>query len=169
MSRSFVTCTLVGVLLLALLPSSPLKAQPRLMPEQGASSVEERRIQSAIQQEVSRLQQKEEMLQMREMELKTLSREVDKKLDELEMQRSALTELLQEKRRIENEKAVELSKIYERMDPLRAARLLMSLEKELAVSIIEGMNSKRAGRILDSMDPDIAATLSQSYARLNHR
>ncbi len=170
MSRFFISCTLLGGLLLILVPSSPLKAQTGLMPaEGGATSVEERRIQSAIQQEVARLQQKEEMLQMREMELKTLSREVDSKLAELDKQRGELTELLREKRRMENEKAVELSKIYERMDPRRAAMLLVTLEKELAVAIIEGMNSKRAGRILDSMDPDIAASLSQSYARLDRR
>lgn len=134
-----------------------------------ASSVEERRIESSIQKEVARLRQKEKMLEMREMELKTLSREVDKKLADLEKERVVLTDLLKQKRQIENDKALELSKIYERMDPLRAAQLLTSLEKDLAVSIIEGMNSKRAGRVLNSMEPEIAATLSQSYASLEDR
>ena len=130
-------------------------------------TVEERRIRSSIQKEVARLRNKEKLLEMKEMELKTLSREVDKKLAEMEKARLALTELLKEKKQREDQKAQELSKIYEKMEPAKAAQLLISLEKDLAVTIIEGMNSKKAGKVLNSMEPKIAATLSKSYASLS--
>ncbi len=84
----------------------------------------------------------------------------------MEKTRIALTELLQEKRQLENEKAQALSKIYEKMDPPKAAQLLISLDKDLAVTIIEGMNSKKAGKVLNNMEPKVAATLSKSYASL---
>jgi flagellar motility protein MotE (MotC chaperone) len=137
-----------------------------LPPEGSVSTVEERRIRSSIQKEVARLKQKEKMLEMKEMELKSLSREVDKKLTEMDKARIALTELLQEKRRLENEKAQALSKVYEKMEPAKAAQLLTSLDKDLAVTIIEGMNSKKAGKVLNNMEPKLAASLSTSYASL---
>ncbi len=153
-----------------LVPSyQPLRGETQsdLMPPEGeTSTVEERRIRSSIQKEVARLRQKEKLLEMKEMELKTLSREVDKKLAEMEKARIALTELLQEKRQLENEKAKALSKIYEKMDPPKAAQLLINLDKDLAVTIIEGMNSKKAGKVLNNMKPKVAATLSKSYASL---
>jgi flagellar motility protein MotE (MotC chaperone) len=161
---------ILALLMSFLLPSpQPLHAETKsdLLPPDGKpSTVEERRIRSSIQKEVARLRQKEKKLEMKEMELKTLSREVDKKLSEMEKSRIALTELLQEKRLLENEKAQALSKIYEKMDPPKAAQLLISLDKDLAVTIIEGMNSKKAGKVLNNMEPKVAATLSKSYASL---
>jgi|LGVF01.2.fsa_nt_gb flagellar motility protein MotE (MotC chaperone) len=165
--------TILTLLASILIPSyQELRAETKsdlLPPEGAATTVEERRIRSSIQKEVARLRQKEKMLEMKEMELKTLSREVDKKLSEMEETRIALNELLQEKRQLENEKAKALSKIYEKMDPPKAAKLLVSLDKDLAVTIIEGMNSKKAGKVLNNMEPKVAATLSKSYASLEER
>ena len=162
--NKIVTALLPLALILATIPA---QAQPDLLPPEGpTSTVEERRIRSSIRQEVARLQQKEKMIEMKEMELKTLSREVDKKLADMENTRIALTALLKEKKRREDEKARALSKIYEKMDPPKAAQLLISLDQDLAVTIIAGMNSKKAGKVLNNMEPKIAATLSKSYASL---
>ncbi len=167
MNKLIITLGLLASILLPSVQGLRAETTSDLLPPEGpTSTVEERRIRSSIQKEVARLEQKEKMLQMKEMELKTLSREVDKKLAEMEKARIALTELLQEKRRLENEKAQALSKIYEKMEPAKAAQLLISLDKDLAVTIIEGMNSKKAGKVLNNMDPKVAAALSRSYASL---
>ncbi len=169
--NKFILITILLALIL-LPPVQELKAEATsdLLPPQGPiSTVEERRIRSSIQKEVARLKQKEKMLEMKEMELKTQSREVDKKLAEMEKSRIALTELLQKKRQLEDEKAQELAKIYEKMDPPKAAQLLISLDKELAITIIESMNSKKAGKVLNNMEAKIAASLSKSYASLDER
>jgi len=170
MNKFIIVFTLLALLALPSYHGLQAETQPNLSPPDApASTVEERRIRSSIQQEVVRLKQKEKKLEMKEMELKTLSREVDKKLAEMEKARIALTELLQEKRGLENEKAQALSKVYEKMEPAKAAQLLTSLDKDLAVTIIEGMNSKKAGKVLNNMDPKIAASLSKSYASLEER
>ncbi|APG27320.1 hypothetical protein A7E78_05360 [Syntrophotalea acetylenivorans] len=167
MNKFVIILTLLASVLVPSYQELHAETQSDLLPPAGpTSTVEERRIRSSIQKEVARLRQKEKKLEMKEMELKTLSREVDKKLAEMEKARIALTELLQEKRRLENEKAQALSKIYEKMDPAKAAQLLISLEKNLAVTIIEGMNSKKAGKVLNNVEPKIAASLSKSYASL---
>lgn len=167
MNKFITLFTLLALIAMPSFQTLQAESQSELLPPDGPTlTVEERRIRSSIQKEVARLKQKEKKLEMKEMELKTLSREVDKKLTEMEKARIALTKLLQEKRQLENEKAQALSKIYEKMDPPKAAQLLINLDKELAVTIIEGMNSKKAGKVLDNMEPKLAATLSKSYASL---
>lgn len=167
MNKFIMLLILLGSILVPSFQGLRAEMESDLLPPKGpTSTVEERRIRSSIQKEVARLKQKEKMLEMKEMELKTLSREVDKKLADMEKARITLNQLLQEKRQLENEKARALSKIYEKMDPPKAAQLLISLDKDLAVTIIEGMNSKKAGKVLNNIEPKIAATLSKSYASL---
>jgi flagellar motility protein MotE (MotC chaperone) len=67
---------------------------------------------------------------------------------------------------METEKARALSKMYEKMEPARAAGLLVSLEKDLAIAILDGMSAKSAGRILNNMDQETAAALSTSFSNL---
>lgn len=165
MKKYLSSLLLGGALLLALPVSGPgqdgdtLSARP-------VASVEERRILTELQEERRRLQEKEEKLAMREMELKTLQSEVDKKLDELQRRREELALLLAEKDEEELKKARELSKMYEKMDSAKAARVIASLDKELAVAILEGMRAKSAGKILASMDREVAAGLTISYSSL---
>jgi flagellar motility protein MotE (MotC chaperone) len=147
------------ILLLRALPSSAA-------PETDPSSVEERRLKASIHQELIRLRQKEKMLDAKEMELKTLSREVDKKLEELKKARAEINGLLERKQELETQKARALSKMYEKMEPAGAAGLLVSLEKGLAIAILDGMSAKSAGRVLNNMDPETAASLSTSFSRL---
>jgi flagellar motility protein MotE (MotC chaperone) len=100
------------------------------------------------------------------MELKTLREEVDKKLAELEQRRTELAQMLTEKDEAETRKAKELGKMYEKMNPIKAAEVIASLEKDLAVSILEGMRAKSAGKILAGMERETAADLTVSYSSL---
>lgn len=158
-SCRFFTLLLFVILLLRALPSSAA-------PETEPASVEERRLKTSIRQELVRLRQKEEMLAAKEMELKTLRREVDKKLEELKKARTEINALLERKRELETQKAKALSKMYEKMEPAKAAGLLVGLEKDLAIAILDGMSAKSAGRVLNNMDPETAASLSTSFSRL---
>ncbi|MDO3378076.1 MotE family protein [Geoalkalibacter halelectricus] len=136
-----------------------------LVPAPGqAGSVEERRILNELQEQRRALQEREKKLDQREIELKTLQAEVDKKLGELRQWREELAVMLAQKDEVEIQKAQELSKMYERMDPASAARILTTLDKELAVAILEGMRAKSAGRILAAMDYEIASRLTVSYS-----
>lgn len=129
-------------------------------------SVAERRILTELQEQRRTLQERERKLDERELELKTLQAEVDKKLGELRQRREELASMLAQKDAAEIQKAQELSKMYERMEPAVAARIIADLDQELAVAILEGMRAKSAGRILGSMDQAVAAKLTISYASL---
>jgi flagellar motility protein MotE (MotC chaperone) len=129
-------------------------------------SVEERRVLAAIEEQKARLREKEEILQQREMELKTLEKEVDKKLVELRKAGEEATALLERKSEAENKRLRELSAMYEKMAPEKAATLLAEVEESLAIDILAGMKSKTAGRVLGNMERAKAAKLSQAYSNL---
>lgn len=129
-------------------------------------SVEERRLLAAIEEHRGRLREKEEILQQKEMELKTLEREVDKKLEELRKAREEATALLERQSEAESKRLRSLSAMYEKMAPDKAAALLVSMKESLAVDILAGMKGKTAGRVLENMERDKATSLSQAYSKL---
>ena len=155
---------LTTVVLAALLLAVPaLAVRGDGAAEREASSVEERRLQVSIQEEMERLRQREENVRRREMELKTLEEQVDKKLADMRKLREELAVLLSEKEETENRRIRDLGQMYEKMDPGRAALLLADLEDDLAVEILSAMKKKSAGRVLGAMEQQRATRLSEAY------
>ena len=126
----------------------------------GIESVEERRLLLSLQKEKAKIEEREKKLDMKEIELKTLAQEVDKKLQEIKAQRKFLEELLTTRDEVQKKKIRSLSKIFEKMDPVQAAPILDSLEDDLAIGILEGMKSKSAGKLLSRLEKEKAARLS---------
>lgn len=156
---------LVLVVLVLLLPGMPVQAQP-LVDDAQISSVEERRILVSIEKEYEKLAQREADLESRELQLKTLQREVDEKLVAMQDLRDELVRLLRSKKEEEGRRVDELSKIYERMDPARSALLIKDLDKQLAIELLIGIKKKTAGQILDNLDPATATELSKAFTEI---
>lgn len=156
------------VLLLTLLAGTGgvAAAQPDQPAAQEVSSVEERRILVDIEKRTQRLDEREEQLDRREMQLKTLQGEVDKKLAALQTLREELVALFERKTREENERIGELSRIYEKMDPEKAAVLIRELDHQLAVDLLIGIKKKTAGRILNNLDAGTATELSKAFTEM---
>lgn len=131
------------------------------------SSVEERRILAAIKERDARLSAREEQLQGRELELKTLAGEVDKKIAAMQRLRNELSELLDRRDAEENARIEELSLIYERMNPQRAAVLISELETQLAVNLLLGIKKKTAGQIMERLNAETAIRLSRAFTDLS--
>lgn len=163
MKSQIVKGVLVLLVIFLCIPSLGNISQAR---EDDASirSVEERRVLAAIAEQKARLLEKEEVLQQRELELKTLESEVDKKLVELEKVSSEVAALLERQGESGSKRRRELSAMYEKMAPEKAAALLTAIEEDLAIDILAGMKSKTAGRVLGNMDRAKAAKLSQAYS-----
>ena len=151
---------LAALALLAL--GLPASAQ-QLVDEDQISSVEERRILVSIEQEYEKLSEREADLDSRELQLKTLQGEVDKKLAAMQELREELVKLLNRKKEEEGRRVGELSKIYEKMDPGKAARLIKELDQQLAIELLIGIKKKTAGQILDSLDAETATELSKAF------
>jgi flagellar motility protein MotE (MotC chaperone) len=131
-----------------------------------AQSVEERRIAVAIQAQRDQLAAREEAIRQREMELKKLADEVDRKLTDLSKVRAELQGLFQEVNAEEQQRLRKLSAMYGKMEPEQAAKILDGLDKQLAVEILSGIKDKSAGRILASMDQKRAAQLTRGISKI---
>ena len=133
-------------------------------------SVEKRRILFSLQQERAKMQdeyeKKEKKLALKEIELKTMAGEVDKKLAQLQTVRDQLRRLLEQKDEVDIQRVKGLSKMYEKMESAQGAVLLAELDQELAVKILAGMKSKSAGQLLGNMPPAKATELSTAYSTL---
>jgi len=141
-------------------------AAPGLVNEKDISSVEERRILVSIEDEYAKLDKLEDKLNTREMQLKTLEMEVDKKIAAMQQLRNELVKLLDRKDETEGERIGELSKIYEKMNPQKAAALIRTLDPQLAVDLMLGIKKKTAGKILDSLDYKTATELSKAFTEI---
>jgi flagellar motility protein MotE (MotC chaperone) len=130
------------------------------------SSVEERRILASLRDERAKLAAREKLLNAREMGLKTLQTEVDKKLNELRRLREEVEKLVAQKDEEENARILNLSKVYEKMDPSKAASIIATLETDLAVDILANMKQKSAGKVLNNLEGEKAASLSVAFSKL---
>ncbi len=139
------------------------------------SSVEERRLYNTLELERSGLQEKIKVLADKEKELKTLEQEVDKKFEqmdnkirELKKVQQKTEELLALKDQAELKKIKELSNIYAKMSPEKAALVLSSLkDQQLAADLINNMKTKSAAKILEQLDKMKAATLTTTLSTLS--
>lgn len=139
------------------------------------SSVEERRLYTTLEQERSGLQEKIKVLADKEKELKTLAQEVDKKFEqmdkkiqELKKLQQVTEELLAQKDQAELKKIKELSNIYSKMSPAKAALALSSLEdQQLAADLIANMKTKSAARILEQLNKLQVSALTTTLSNLS--
>ncbi len=144
-------------------------------PEKSYSSVEERRLYNTLDQERAGLQEKIKVLADREKELKTLEQEVDKKfklmdtkLQELKKLQQVTEELLAQKDQTELKMIQDLSNIYAKMAPDKAALALSSLEdQQLAADLLANMKTKSAAKILEQLNKLQASTLTTTLSKLS--
>lgn len=171
-ATGFLTATLITLSLTIGQPRQ-LFAQPDESVEQDITSVEQRRLEAVIASERQLLLDEKKALELRENELKTIEEAVDKKLAEidgkiaeLQQQQKKLEEALARKDVAEQAKVEELSKIYERMAPDKAALALSGLDQRLAADILGNMKVKAAAKVLDSLNKQKAVELSETFSTI---
>ncbi|MEA3469244.1 MAG: hypothetical protein U9R57_13605 [Thermodesulfobacteriota bacterium] len=136
-------------------------------------SVEERRLYTVLQNERDSLEEEKKVLALKEKELKTLKEEADKKIElldkkltELQKVQAEIEKLLVEKDAEELKKVKDLSLIYAKMTPDRAALAMASLDGQLAADLLAYMKVKSAAKILDRMDKIKASQLSTTFTTI---
>ncbi len=141
--------------------------------EKEYTSVEERRIYALMQEEMDRLEQRKKDLDLRENELKTLEASVDnkiaaidKKLEDLQILQKKIEDLLAEKSSAEKKRIKELSTIYEKMVPERAALAMTSMDPILATDLLSNMKPKAAAKVLNALDKQKTSELSTTFTTI---
>lgn len=119
----------------------------------------------------NKLSERKKELDLREAELNRLEEELqkqkvelDEKIKQLESTRSQIAQTL--KGRVENDQAKvsKLVEVYSGMKPAQAAKVIETINEDLAVQILDRMKKKSAANILNVMNADKAQRLSEMLA-----
>ncbi|OQX20572.1 MAG: hypothetical protein BWK76_00720 [Desulfobulbaceae bacterium A2] len=163
----WIYCSLMTALLFpALSSAAPATETPPPGESREFGSVEERRLLLSLEEERRGLATAKESLAERENELKRLEVEVDKKLTELTRLRQELEEMMAQRSEDEQKRIKDLARMYEKMAPEKAARLIVTLDEGLAIAILSGMKTKAAAKLLNFMEKDKGAKLSAAFSSL---
>ena len=119
----------------------------------------------------SKLSERKKQLDLREAELSKLEEELqkqkaelDKKLQQLETTRREIASTLKTRVEADGEKVDKLVQMYSNMKPQQAAKVIETLNEDLAVGVLDKMKKKNAADVLNVMDPKKARKLSEILA-----
>lgn len=162
----------IPILAAAILSPSISRAAEKEEPKE-FQSVEERRLYEDIIKENIRLQEEKKDFALKQKELKTLEEGVDKKLTEIDKRlvelknlQEKIETLLAAKSADELKKLQDLAKIYDKMDPAKAALALSGLDEQLAADLLAHMKVKAAAKLLDQMAKQKTTELSTTFSKL---
>lgn len=112
------------------------------------------------------IQKREDALAKKEAELRALEKTINTKLQTIETTQSKVTQLLEDLKRLKDERFKHLIDVYSNMKPQQAASVLQTVDSAIAVKILAGMKGKKAGEILSFIEAQKAAQFSEALTRI---
>lgn len=109
------------------------------------------------------LDKREENLNKMESEIQQQRQEVEHKLKELEDVRRKISSVLEEKVAADEQKVENLVNFYSNMKAPQAAKIIESIDEDLAVQVIAKMKKKNAADIMNLLKPEKAQSISEKY------
>lgn len=120
---------------------------------------------------LTNLNERKKQLDDREAELNRIEQELaqqkeslEKRIVELEQMRKQISEKLEDRVRIDNDKVDKLVEFYSNMKPPQAAKVFETMDEDLVVQIISKMKKKNAADILNLLKPEKAQNFSEKFA-----
>lgn len=107
------------------------------------------------------LERREKSLETRETDLKEAEKRLQERLTELQAIRAELDDRLAALDERDEQRRVSLTEMTEKMRPKDAAPFLATLDRDLAVDVLNRMQTAKAGKVLAAMPPETAADLAQ--------
>lgn len=112
------------------------------------------------------LARREQELARREQDLLNLQREIDDRLEQLQVLEQRITVMLKDAQEVKDEKFRKLVDMLSNMKAKQAASVLETLEEGIAVKVLAGMRGRQSGEILTFVNPGKAARLSEALTRM---
>ena len=116
----------------------------------------------------NKLNDRKKELDLREAELAKLEEELQKqkaelddKIKQLETMRGDISKTLKTRVAVDQEKVEKLVQFYSTMKPPQAAKVIESLNEDLAVEVMDKMKKKNAAEIMNALDAKKARRLSE--------
>lgn len=137
-----------------------------LTSENAKLTMENTSLNQALEAKRQELEKKERDLARLEEDLEEKKAEIDKQLKELQDMRRNISTVLDDRVVADQESVDKLVAVYANMKPMNAARIISSLNEDLAIKVLGKMKKQSAAAILDFIEPVKAQTLSEKYAGL---
>jgi len=126
---------------------------------------------------------RKETLHDLERRLESLSLDLDRKREDVEEAKQAVekgwAKLREAQKELEKDKVVfgeaekknlkKMGKVYESMQPTRAALAMKSMDEATVVKLLFVMSERSAGKVLSEIEPETAAALSEKMRRLREQ
>lgn len=119
----------------------------------------------------NKLNERKQELDLKEAELNKLDEELQQqkaelevKIQQLEKMRAEISGVLKDKVQTDQVKVDKLVQVYAGMKPQQAARVIETINEDLAVEVLDKMKKKSASEILNMMDAKKAQKLSEALA-----
>lgn len=117
-----------------------------------------------IHEKTKELAAKEEELQRVEQELALQKVEIEKRMKELEEMRAKISSILEERVKVDSEKVDTLVQMYTNMKPVQAAKVIETIDEDLAIEILGRMKKKNAADIMNMIKPEKAQSFTEKLA-----
>jgi flagellar motility protein MotE (MotC chaperone) len=119
---------------------------------------------SKLNERKKELDAREEELNRVEAELAVQKQNLDSKLVDLEKARKNISSVLEERVVADDKRVETLVQMYSSMKPQQAAKVIESIDEDLAVEILGRMKKKVAAEVMNLMKSEKAQVLSEKYA-----
>jgi flagellar motility protein MotE (MotC chaperone) len=140
---------------LALAQQAPAAA-PAKEPEKPAASTPDAQV----------LLKRQDELDQREQALKSLETDLNARVAKLKNMEASIKTLLEEAKGIKDQKLKHLIDVYSNMNAKQAAKVLETLDNNIAVKILAGMRGRQAGEVLNNMEAKKAAGLTEMLTKV---
>ena len=112
----------------------------------------------------SELDRRAEELQKLEEDLQKQRAEVDRRLSELSILREKIAQQLKDRVEQDQERVDKLVQVYSSMKPQSAAKVVETINEDLAVEVLSKMKQKSAAEILNLLPAEKSQRLSEKFA-----
>lgn len=98
--------------------------------------------------------------------LKDLELSVTEKLANLQKERDFFTQTIQNEKVLEEDRLKELTELYEKMDPKKAALFIEKIDKDLVVGLFKKLKKKQVTSILENMQSAKSVEITEYFGRV---
>lgn len=111
------------------------------------------------------LKRKEAAHQQRAAELKSLSQQIEQKLDQIRKLTDEFEIKRQSRKKMDERDISKMVRLYETMDPEKTTAFLNEMDRVTAVHIIMRMNPRKASAVLELLDPKVVVDITERVTR----
>lgn len=147
--------------------TEPKEEESKPEKTEGASTADRESIADPKDEHASYLEKERAKIEAEKRALVLLRADVKKEIQRLEKLQKQLDTSLDKRDATREKRISKMVKVYQKMQPQEAVKLLDNLDENLMLSVLLKMKEKQQGKILSLMEPARAAAISEKLISMN--